>query len=76
MAVRADWSTASIGDAADTSPAELSELGEHLGHCRRWSGRLFTLQCRAQRLHAFVAGRIVTTLVVVGLLYAAAWLLS
>ncbi len=76
MAARSDWSTASFGDAADTSPAELSVLGEHLDHCRRWSGRLFTLQCRAQWLHAFVAGRIVTTLVVAALLYAAVWLLN
>ena len=29
-----NWSTASFGDAVDTSPMELSALGEHLHLCR------------------------------------------
>lgn len=58
------WSTSSFGDAADTSPMELSALGEHLSHCKAQSGRLFSLRCRAASLHNFVATRFVTTLVV------------
>jgi hypothetical protein len=61
------WSTASFGDTADTSPLDLSALGEHLDLCRRSRGRLFALHCAAQTLHGFVAGRFVTTVVVVSL---------
>lgn len=62
------WSTSSFGDTADTSPMELSALGEHLSQCKGSHGRLFALQCTAQKLEGFVAGRFVTTLVVVALL--------
>ncbi|MFI4930788.1 MAG: hypothetical protein ACHP83_11150 [Burkholderiales bacterium] len=62
------WSTASFGDAADTSPMELSVLGDHLDSCKRSLGRWFTLQCAAERMNRFVASRFVTTLTVVALL--------
>lgn len=62
------WSTASFGDTADTSPMELSALGEHLDSCKASHGRLFALQCMAERLNSFMASRLVTTLVVAGLL--------
>ena len=62
------WSTASFGDAATTSPAELSALGKHLHLCRGSHGRLLALRCAAASLHGFVAARFVTTLVVVTLL--------
>ena len=62
------WSTASFGDAADTSPMELSVLGAHVDLCKGSHGRLFALQCAAENLKGFVAARFVTTLVVVALL--------
>ena len=62
------WSTSSFGDTADTSPMELSALGEHLDLCKGSRGRLFTLHCVVETLNAFVAPRFVTTLVVIGLL--------
>jgi len=62
------WSTASFGETADTSPMELSALGEHLGLCKDSHGRLFALHCMAQSMHGFVAPRLVTTLVVAALL--------
>jgi len=62
------WSTASFGDPADTSPMELSALGEHLHLCRTLSGRLFVLRCGAEAVQCFVASRFVTTLVVLSLL--------
>lgn len=61
------WSTSSFGDAADTSPVELSALGNHLNLCRGARGRLFTLHCIAEITNRFVAPRFVTTLVVIGL---------
>ena len=62
------WSTASFGDAADTSPLELSVLGDHLDSCKRSHGRWFALQCAAERMNGFVAARFVTTLTVATLL--------
>jgi hypothetical protein len=62
------WSTASFGDAADTSPLDLSVLGEHLDSCKQSHGRWFTLQCLAERLNGFFAARFVTTLVAATLL--------
>ena len=52
------WSTASIDTATDTTPMELSALGEHLSTCHGARGRL----------HGFVAARFVTTLFVLALL--------
>lgn len=69
------WSTASFGSAADTSPMELSALGEHLNLCQGSRGRLFALQCRVEAMHGFVAPRLVTTLVVVALLIGASSLM-
>lgn len=63
------WRTASFGDSADTSPMELSALGEHLDRCRGSRGRLFTLHCLAEALNGFLASRFVTTLVVVTILF-------
>ena len=65
---RPPWSTASFGDAADTSPMELSVLGDHLDSCRRSHGRWFALQCAAEHLNGFVASRFVTTLTLATLL--------
>ena len=62
------WSTASFGEAADTSPMELSALGEHLSLCRSLSGRLFALRYRAALMHGVIASRFVTTVVAVVLL--------
>jgi len=61
------WPTASFGEAADTSPMELSELGEHLAVCRSLSGRLFALRCAAESARDFVAAHFVTSLVAVAL---------
>jgi hypothetical protein len=69
------WSTSSFGHTADTSPAELSQLGAHLRTCRRISGRGFALLCGGEAVHRFLASRIVTTLVVVALIVVVAVLL-
>ena len=62
------WSTASFGDATDTSPIELSVLGEHLDACTPAHGRWFALQCGVERMNCFVTARVVTTLALVALL--------
>ena len=62
------WSTASSDHTADTSPMELSALGEHLDRCKGSRGRLFALHCVAETMHGFVAARLITTVVAVALL--------
>ena len=58
------WTTASIPDAADTSPMELSELGAHVSRCNGCRGRWFALRCAADSVHDFIAPRFVTTLLI------------
>ena len=65
------WSTASVGEAADTSPMELNSLGEHLSVCQSNSGKWFALRWRADAMHGFVASRFVTTVVLAGFLIGA-----
>lgn len=62
------WSTASFGDSPDTSPMELSALGEHLDVCKGTNSRWFTLQCVGEAMNGFIAARFVTTMVVATLL--------
>jgi hypothetical protein len=54
------WSTASYGEPAHPSPAEISSLGEHLDQCRlgRW---MSALHCAAQDVQAFVAAHLFTS---------------
>jgi hypothetical protein len=66
------WSTASIADATDTSPMELSELGAHVSRCNGCRGRWFALRCVADAVHGFVAPRFVTTLFIAGTVIAVA----
>lgn len=70
------WSTSSFGHAPDTSPQELRALGEHLHRCRGVGGRLFALRCGVESARAFLARRIVTTLVLAALIAAAALLVA
>lgn len=70
------WTTSSFGGAADTSPMELSALGDHLDLCREPHGAWFALRCFGESLHQFVASRFVTTLVVATFLMGAMALLS
>ena len=69
------WSTSSYGDTADTSPMELSALGDHLDRCQALTGRLFNARCVAETMHGFVASRFVTTLAVATLLMGVASLI-
>lgn len=62
------WNTASFSDSTDTTPMELSELGEHIDRCNGCRGRWFALRCFADSVHGFVAPRFVTTLLVAGVL--------
>ena len=58
------WSTASFGEAPDSSPMELSSLQDHVHLCHGLRGPWFTARCRLEALHGFVVGRLVSTVVV------------
>jgi hypothetical protein len=58
------WTTASLADAADTSPMELWALGAHVERCNGSRGRWFALRCAVDAVHEFVAPRFVTTLII------------
>jgi len=62
------WSTASFGGSTDTSPMELDALGEHLSHCSAVHGRFLAVRCAAERVNAYVSARLVTTVVMAGML--------
>jgi len=63
------WATSTIDSAADTSPMDLSTLGAHVDRCNGLRGRMFVLRCAADSLTGFLAPRIVTTLVVLGIVF-------
>ncbi len=62
------WSTASFGGDAETSPVELSSLGDHLGVCRGPRRHLFALHCASETTRGFMASRFVTTWFTIALL--------
>jgi hypothetical protein len=62
------WSTASFGKGVGTSPLELRLLGEHLHVCHTLRGRFYGLRCGVEAVQNFVAGRFVTSILVLTLL--------
>jgi len=69
------WATSSYGQGTDTTPMQLSTLGEHLAHCSQPGGRLGALRTGCQALHGFLLGHLVTTATVVLVAAGAAWLM-
>lgn len=58
------FSTASFGQAPDSTPMELSALQDHVHVCHVQSGPWFSARCRAEAIHGFVMARFVTTVAV------------
>ena len=63
------WATASLNGAPDTQPGELDELGVHVEDCRDASGRWFTARVMAESAIGFIAPRLVTTAVLVAIVF-------
>jgi len=59
------WATSSYGESAETKPAELEALREHLTQCSASNARVAALHCGWLRLQGFVVSRLVTTLALV-----------
>lgn len=66
------WSTASFDSAADTSPMELSALGQHVRQCSRRGGTWSALVGGAGDLHRSLLARFVTSLALLAVLVGAA----
>lgn len=71
---QARWRTSSFASSADTTPAELAELGEHLRRCQRRRGNLFKAGNAATVVNGFLAPRFVSTLMIAAVLVVAACL--
>ena len=69
------WVTSSYGCGADTSPMQLSALGEHLSHCSRPASSIEVLVEGAEALRGFVLGRLVTTVTAVSAVVGGSWLI-
>lgn len=70
------WTTSSLGSTADTSPMELSALGDHLDDCRKTQSGWFFVRCFGDSLHQYMASRFVTTLFIATVLMGAVALMS
>lgn len=69
------WDTASMGLPADISSTERSALSEHLSLCGALRGPLQSLQAGANEVQGVLAGRVVTSALVVVLLFGGSWLM-
>lgn len=69
------WDTSSFGHPADISLRERSALGDHLAHCGAQHGPLQTLRNGADELQGLLAGRVITSAVVLTLLFGGSWLM-
>jgi hypothetical protein len=63
------WATASAPEVADSLPMELTALGAHADNCNESRGKAFAFRCMADAVHSFLAPRVITTLVVVGIVF-------
>lgn len=69
------WDTASMGLPADLSLTERSALSDHLSLCGALRGPLQSLQAGANDMQGMLAGRVVTSLLVIVLLVGGSWLM-
>jgi hypothetical protein len=69
------WDTASLGEPADISSQERSALSEHLNQCGALRGPLQSLWAGADEVQRMLAGRVVTSALVVTVLVGGSWLL-
>ena len=68
------WSTSCHGEAADTTSAELSALGEHLALCNGDGARRVAMHCGVRQLQGLVLGRLVSASSVAATVISITWL--
>jgi hypothetical protein len=69
------WDTASLGEPADISSQERAALSDHLNLCGAMRGPLQSLWAGADEMQRMLAGRVVTSALVVTVLVGGSWLL-
>lgn len=69
------WKTSSFGHPADVSSLERDALSEHMSLCAGLRGPLHAFQSGAATVQGVLAGRVITSVVVVVLLSVGVWLL-
>lgn len=75
MDQRPGWETSSYGHGTDTTPMQLTALGEHLTHCSRPDRTLDVLLAGGDALRCFVLGRLVTSVTLLGAVVGLGWLI-
>jgi len=69
------WETSSFGHPAEVSPHERAALSDHLSMCAALRGPLQILQSAAATVQGMLAGRVITSVLVVLMLAGGVWLL-
>ncbi|MBT9553426.1 MAG: hypothetical protein IV088_21500 [Hydrogenophaga sp.] len=69
------WDTASMGLPADISSTERSALSDHLSLCGALRGPMQSLQAGANEVSGMLAGRVVTSALVLAVLVGGSWLM-
>ena len=69
------WETSSFGHPAEVSSLERAALSEHLSLCAALRGPLQVLQSAAMAVQGALAGRVITSVLVVLMLVGGVWLL-
>lgn len=59
------WAQSSSTPADRKDTSDLTLLGAHYRHCNGCTGRWFSIRCAVDALHAFVAPRFMTTVVLI-----------
>jgi len=63
----AQWSTASFGHSSETSPLDLASLQAHIVSCSHGRSHALRWRLAAQDAHRFVCGRVISSLMVLGI---------
>jgi len=69
------WETSSFGHSAGVSHVERAALSEHLSLCAAMRGRFHVFQSGAATVQSVLAGRVITSVLVVLLVAGVVWLL-
>ena len=70
------WTTTCFGHSTDTTPLDLTALGDHVSRCRTAGSHFGGLHCLVQALHGMAASRFVTTLTLMAALIGAVLLVQ
>jgi hypothetical protein len=69
------WETSSFGHPAEVSQHERAALSDHLSMCAALRGPLQVLQSGATAVQGMLAGRVITSVLVVAVIAGGVWLL-